>query len=161
KPPESNPAHQPPRRREQEAQPVESKEVDETLRLGLPILRTNNWNNRLILLGGVAVALLLLAVAIWQLVMPALSSGDGDSRAEVTSKGPSPAGTTRTDQDAKGKPDTKKAGKGGDAQAEADRKNKAFKALMEEGRKAAQEKKYDAAIKAFEDAQKLVPGDLT
>jgi hypothetical protein len=164
KPPESDPTHRPPLRRDHEEPPVESKEVDETLRLGLPILRANTWNNRLILLGGVAAAFLLLAVAVWQLLLPSLGSGEDDSKVvEATGKGLSSPGVTKTDRDAKSKGDTKKGGKGsgsGDAQAEADKKNKAaYQAYMDDGHKAAKAQQHDVAIKAFEAAQKLQPGD--
>jgi hypothetical protein len=71
KPPEGNPHGQPPvRRRADEALP-EGKEVDETLRLGLPALRSGGgWGNRLILVAGAACILLLLGVAIWMVIPP-------------------------------------------------------------------------------------------
>jgi hypothetical protein len=71
KPPESDPHHRPPARRDaEEAGPRESHDVDETLRLGLPVLKAGNWSNRLILLGGAAAIFVLLAFAIWQLLPP-------------------------------------------------------------------------------------------
>ena len=73
KPPESDHAHRPPLQRglEDEGGPDESRDVDETLRLGMPALkRGGGWGNSLILLGGVAAVFLLLAIAIWQLLPP-------------------------------------------------------------------------------------------
>src|SRR5207248_1776287 len=73
KPPESDHAHRPPLQRglEDEGGPDEAREVDETLRLGMPALkRGGGWGNSLILLGGVAAVFLLLAIAIWQLLPP-------------------------------------------------------------------------------------------
>jgi hypothetical protein len=107
KPPESNPNHRPPIRREVEEAPPEHKEVDETLRLGLPILRTNTWRNRLIVLGGVAAAFLLLAVAIWNLLPP---FGSHEAESGGVSQGgtgrPLLVGPTKTDLDTKTKKDT-------------------------------------------------------
>jgi hypothetical protein len=71
KPPESNPNQQPPARRGMEDAGLhESRDVDETLRLGLPALTTGSWTNRLILAGGAAAVFLLLALAIWQILPP-------------------------------------------------------------------------------------------
>ena len=75
--PESNPNHRPPLRREaDEAGPRESRDVDETLRLGLPALKAGSWANRLILLGGAAAAFVLLAFAIWNILPPGPNEGD-------------------------------------------------------------------------------------
>jgi hypothetical protein len=92
KPPESNPARLPPTRREEDAGPHESRDVDETLRLGLPALKVGNWTNRLILAGGAAAVFLLLAFAIWQLLPPALRENEGGNVAKVapTNRLPSP-----------------------------------------------------------------------
>jgi hypothetical protein len=106
KPPESDPAHEPPLRRDHEVAPVEGKEVDETLRLGLPILRTGGWGNRLILLGGVTAALLLLSLAIWQL-LPPLTSHDNSGGDNVAQAGTGTTGKVstgvQTKKDASGK----------------------------------------------------------
>jgi hypothetical protein len=101
KPPEADPAHQPPLRRDHEVAPLEGKEVDETLRLGLPILRTGGWRNRVILLGGVTAAVVLLGIAIWQLLPPLTNRGDnlaqGGPGTGTTGKIP-PGGQTRKDK---------------------------------------------------------------
>lgn len=76
--PESAIDHQPPLRREHGEGPPETRDVDETLRLGLPVLRANNWSNRLILLGGAAAAFLLLGVAVWQLLPPLWTHENND-----------------------------------------------------------------------------------
>src|SRR5439155_15138992 len=86
KPPESDHAHRPPAQRGAEDMgPEEPREVDETLRLGLPALkRGGSWGNSLILLGGVAAVFLLLAFAIWQLLPPFNRDDTGEPHAKGT-----------------------------------------------------------------------------
>jgi hypothetical protein len=114
KAPESNPAHQPPLRRDHDDGGLhEARDVDETLRLGLPALKAGSWGNRLILIGGAAAAFLLLAFAIWQL-LPPVSPKDNDTGAgaSLASLKPAPTGSDIAKKD-KGTPkvetDTKTA----------------------------------------------------
>jgi hypothetical protein len=88
KPPESDPARKPPLRPASDELVPESKEVDETLRLGMPVLHPGaSVKNALVLLGGAAVLLVLLGVAIWHLLPPlGLREEDGG---EPVAKGPS------------------------------------------------------------------------
>ncbi len=101
KPPESNPQHSPPIQREAEEVLTEGKEVDETLRLGLPAFSSRgSWTNRLLLIGGAVCVLALLAVSIWELLPP---FGTGD----VVAKIEEPAKTTPDAKADKSKPATK------------------------------------------------------
>jgi hypothetical protein len=148
KPPESNPNHRPPVRREQEELPAENREVDETLRLGLPILRTSNWNNRLILLGGVAAALILLGIAIWQLLPSFHTFEPGGDGGQVQATPGRP-----TTSEAKGKKDggAGKDKKGGQPKGEPgpgdDGKGRAF---VRRDRKGVEEPIVEAKIRAPE-----------
>jgi len=107
KPPESNPKHRPPMPRDTEDALAEGKEVDETLRLGLPAFAGHgSWTNRLILIGGAACVLALLGVAIWHLLAGlGPSEGEGGDMAkagEATKKLPS--GLVGTDKKSKAPP---------------------------------------------------------
>lgn len=75
----------PPAPAKNEGQPVtEGKDVDETLRLGLPALRIKDgWRNPVILVGGGVVAAALLVVAIWQ-SLP--GGGDPDNQDQQISQ---------------------------------------------------------------------------
>lgn len=66
----------------------ESREVDETLRLGLPALgRKLGWRTPLLLLGGGLAAALVLAVAIWQVLrLPGDGKTDTLAQADVKKK---------------------------------------------------------------------------
>src|SRR5271156_3280477 len=69
KPPESNPQHEPPEMQESEEAMSEGKDVDETLRLGLPAFYgRGSMTNRLVLIGGAVCVLALLCLAIWNLL---------------------------------------------------------------------------------------------
>jgi hypothetical protein len=102
KPPESNPNQRPPARRESEdAGHQESRDVDETLRLGLPALKAGSWVNPLILVGGAAAVFVLLAFAIWQLLPPGPKESDtGATGARVASLKvlPTEGDTTKKDK---------------------------------------------------------------
>ncbi|HYV38116.1 MAG TPA: hypothetical protein VE988_20690 [Gemmataceae bacterium] len=89
KSPESNPQHSPPVRREKEEGLPEGKEVDETLRLGLPALHRASWANGMILAGGAVCVLVLLAVAIWMVLPASMFERDVDHRAEAPTTGTS------------------------------------------------------------------------
>jgi hypothetical protein len=69
--PEAIPYRKPPVRAEREHEAVEEKETDETLRLGLPAYgRKTGWRQRLLLVGGAAVAAALLVFAVLQVMNP-------------------------------------------------------------------------------------------
>jgi hypothetical protein len=106
KPPESNPNHRPPQRREaDEAGPRETRDVDETLRLGLPALKAGSWANRLILLGGAAAVFVLLAFAIWNILPPGPKESDTGTTGPRVASGK--ALPTETDTAKKDKTSTK------------------------------------------------------
>jgi hypothetical protein len=114
--PESSHLQAPPVQRGPEDEPLnEPQEVDETLRLGIPALRANNWNNRLILLGGLAACFLLLAIAVWQLLPPFgvhddVGEGGGKGTGRLIGDLPTDKKAAgKTDHDGKGKKDTDKA----------------------------------------------------
>jgi hypothetical protein len=66
---------------EPEVAPVEGKEVDETLRLGLPALRTKEgWRNPLIVLGGILGLVACLVIAIINLLPSSPSDESGGAR---------------------------------------------------------------------------------
>ncbi|MBI3407641.1 MAG: hypothetical protein HY040_04705 [Planctomycetes bacterium] len=90
---------------------VEPREVDETLRLGLPpVGRKDSWTNRLILLGGGVVAAGLLIFALFQFINPGPKERDnkGGDRVAQNKDGDKPPTSDKVDP---GKDDTK--GKGG------------------------------------------------
>ncbi len=65
---------------------AESKDIDETLRLGLPPLaRTDGWRNPLLLVGGGFLAAILLVVAVFELLH--LSEKDTDNHGELVAQG--------------------------------------------------------------------------
>src|SRR5262245_36395411 len=67
-----------PLRRDAEEAPVEGKEVDETLRLGIPALRSkDSWRNLGIFIGGACAIVLCLAIVIWQLILTGGREDDG------------------------------------------------------------------------------------
>ena len=101
KSPESNHRHEPPRHRETDAAVAEGREVDETLRLGIPALRSGDWTNRLILVGGATCVVLLLGVAIW-MVLP-----NRPQNSDVAKNTGTSASTPITPVDKKEKPPTK------------------------------------------------------
>jgi hypothetical protein len=85
KPPESSRQHQPPPPRgPAEVALTEGKEVDETLRFGLPALAgRGNWTNRMVLIGGAVCIVALLLVAIWQLWPGKAATVEGENVALV------------------------------------------------------------------------------
>jgi hypothetical protein len=103
KQPESNPNHEPPGPRESEENLAESKEVDETLRLGLPVLSPRGrWAPALVLAGGAACILALLGVALWQLLAPPLSrrEGEAESLAKLSNSPKKPNSPDKANQPA-------------------------------------------------------------
>src|SRR5271155_3794505 len=118
KPPESNQGRQPPARRGAEDLPQrESRDVDETLRLGLPAFKESTWTNRLILAAAAAAIFLLLAVAIWNLLPPPSRETDGSTQARSGPNKSQPfeadieKKVPKGDSDTRNKKDSEKDGK--------------------------------------------------
>ncbi len=136
---------------EVEVPPVEGKEVDETLRLGLPALRSKEgWRNPLILLGGAAALVACLVIAIIQLLPSAPPDESARTRKNgnlVASADKKRAEADRRDQGAAAK--AEKLPAPGDQQAVADRSEKGDKgktdAAKADGAKADEGKKTDGA----------------
>jgi hypothetical protein len=86
--PEAIPARKPaPAKLKSNSEPYsESKDIDETLRLGLPPLaRTDGWRNPLMLIGGGFLAAILLVVAVFELLH--LSEKETENNAILVAQG--------------------------------------------------------------------------
>ena len=83
-------------RLEPESLAVEGRDVDETLRLGLPVPVKGKLGNRLILIGGGLLLVLFLSIALWQLIassqLPDPDLRSDKQRAQVDVKPPTDKG---------------------------------------------------------------------